>query len=226
MSLSKYPEQIDDAATLPAAVDLVTPVNAEVYNRARDAILAVEVELGTDPSRVFGTVRDRLDNFDARISALTNRVTILEGRVDAHDALLSSIQEALTAASEVVTPIVSGIENTDSTTFTAIGACSINPTSLGISSTYTVEVILQTTDASFASSFELFNITEGVVVAHPTITTVGTNATFISVTLTVGGADLPAGQINVLEGRVKLASGAAASDRAICKYAAIRSKPS
>ena len=228
--MSKYPGQIDDATTIPAAVDLVTPVNAEGYNRLRDAILAIEAELGTDPSRVFGSVGSRLDNFDALIATLTTRMTTAEGRLDAHDITLVSLQaqiDVLTAASEAVTTIVSGIQSTDSTTFTAIGAGVINPTTLGHpGSTFTVEVILQTTDASFAASFELFNITEGITIAHPTITTTSISATLISVVLTAGGADLPTGQTNVLEGRLRLAAGAAPSDRAICKYAAINFNPS
>lgn len=58
---SKYPSQIDSSLELPPSTDNVTPVKAEVVNRLRDSILAIESELGTDPSREFGTVRARLD---------------------------------------------------------------------------------------------------------------------------------------------------------------------
>ena len=68
MGFSKYPNKIDGSLELPPAIDNVTPVAAEVVNRLRDAILAVESELGIDPSREFGTVRARLDAL--RVTAL------------------------------------------------------------------------------------------------------------------------------------------------------------
>lgn len=61
MAYTKYPNQIDSSTELPIAVDKKTQVIAEVVNRLRDAILAVESELGINPSREYGTVRARLD---------------------------------------------------------------------------------------------------------------------------------------------------------------------
>lgn len=58
---TKYPLEVDDSSSLPVTVDLRTPVIAEVVNRLRDCLLAVEKELGVSPSREYGTVRDRLD---------------------------------------------------------------------------------------------------------------------------------------------------------------------
>ncbi len=248
MGFSKYPTALDDSTSLPPTVDLVTPVNAEVVNRLRDAIIATQAELGNDPSRAFGNVRDRLDSLRSGLTKAQQDILAIENelgdnpsgsfdtvaqRLNNVDATLTSLQTqidalalALATAAEVVTPIVSGNQLTDSTTFTAVGAGVLNPNNLGHPTVeFTIEVVLQTTDASFAASFELFNITEGQVVAHPTVTTTSTSATFITVALTVGGADLPANQDNILEGRIKLASGAAPADRAICKYASIRSKP-
>jgi hypothetical protein len=60
-----YPSNIDDKSTLPQAVDLKTPVKAEVVNNLRDAIIALENELGIDPSSTYGTVRARLDAMQA-----------------------------------------------------------------------------------------------------------------------------------------------------------------
>lgn len=138
------------------------------------------------------------------------------------DSLVASISEA----SAVVSPIVSGSQLTEATTFVSVGATIINPDDLGFpNSNFTVEVILQTTNPTYAASFELFNLTEGVAVSHPVITTSSASATFISVTLSVGGSDLPNAQDNILEGRIRLATGASAADRAICKYAAVRSVP-
>ena len=61
MAYSKYPNQIDTSTELPIAVDRKTQVIAEVVNRLRSAILAVEGELGIKPSREYGSVRARLD---------------------------------------------------------------------------------------------------------------------------------------------------------------------
>ena len=56
-----YPTGIDNNISLPQSIDLITPIKAEVTNRLRDAIIAIESELGIDPSREYGTIRARLD---------------------------------------------------------------------------------------------------------------------------------------------------------------------
>ncbi len=61
MVYTKYPGAIDSTTELPVATDLVTPVNAEVVNRHRDAVVAIEGELGVEPSGTYTTVRARLD---------------------------------------------------------------------------------------------------------------------------------------------------------------------
>ncbi len=58
---TKYPLQIDTSNELPLTTDNVTAVKAEVVNRLREAILAIEAELGIQPSREYSTVRARLD---------------------------------------------------------------------------------------------------------------------------------------------------------------------
>ena len=233
---SVYPNAIDGPNQLPKSTDLVTPVKAEVVNRLRDSILEIEGELGVQPSSTFNTVKERLDVMQAQISSIDARVTAIEtelgtnpsGTFNTVVARFDDIDSrigALAVSAEIISPIISGSQDTNSSTFVAKGVTIINPTTLGIGSTFTIEVVLQTTNAAFAASFELFNITEDLAVSHPTITTTSTSATFITVTLTVGGADVPADQDNVLEGRINLASGAGASDRAVCKYAAIRTVP-
>lgn len=86
---TKYPNQIDTTAELPKVTDLVTPVKAEVVNRLRDAVLAVENELGIQPSGTFSTVRARFDHLDSLISSISNNIdsielsiSSLEGRVE------------------------------------------------------------------------------------------------------------------------------------------------
>lgn len=58
---TKYPENLDDSTSLPLIVDNVSSIRAEVINRIRESVLAIESELGIDPSREFGSVRARLD---------------------------------------------------------------------------------------------------------------------------------------------------------------------
>lgn len=67
---TRYPDQVDTSTELPKATDLVTPVNGEAVNRLREAILAVENELGAQPSGTFSTVRARLDAMDTALSSL------------------------------------------------------------------------------------------------------------------------------------------------------------
>jgi hypothetical protein len=64
---TKYPNQIDTSTELPKATDLITPINSEFVNRLREAILAIENELGAQPSGTNSTVRARLDYLDSRI---------------------------------------------------------------------------------------------------------------------------------------------------------------
>ena len=65
MGTSLYPNQLDNSTSIPVATDKVTPVNAEVVNRLRDPIIAIESELGVNPSSTYGTVRARLDAIEA-----------------------------------------------------------------------------------------------------------------------------------------------------------------
>ena len=58
---SKYPNSIDSTTELPISTNLVTPVSAEVVNRLRSAIIAIEQELGVNPSGEYSTVKSRLD---------------------------------------------------------------------------------------------------------------------------------------------------------------------
>jgi hypothetical protein len=68
MSYTKYPNQIDDSTSVVISQDNVTQVKAEIVNRLRDALLAVENELGTNPSSTYNTVKDRLDALDSTIA--------------------------------------------------------------------------------------------------------------------------------------------------------------
>jgi hypothetical protein len=68
LQLTRYPCQLDDPRPSPNntrglvnVIDNVTSVNENVFNRYRDSILAIEGELGIQPSGTYTTVRARLD---------------------------------------------------------------------------------------------------------------------------------------------------------------------
>jgi len=69
--MSKYPAQIDNLVTLPLVTDNSTTVQGDTVNRLRNAIVAVEAELGIKPSGAYSTVRSRLDAMDLAISNLS-----------------------------------------------------------------------------------------------------------------------------------------------------------
>lgn len=56
-----YPNKVDTSTELPITVDRQTGVDAIVVNRLRDAIIAIEQELGVNPSGDQSTVKDRFD---------------------------------------------------------------------------------------------------------------------------------------------------------------------
>lgn len=64
-----YPGTLDTSTSLPRAVDGTTPVSSSQYNQTRDAVIAIENELGVLPSATYGTVRNRLDYLESYIVA-------------------------------------------------------------------------------------------------------------------------------------------------------------
>lgn len=65
----KYPAQIDNSTSIPISTDNNTLVKASVTNTLREAILAIESELGVKPGGT-STVKDRLTSIDATITNL------------------------------------------------------------------------------------------------------------------------------------------------------------
>lgn len=65
-----YPDAIDTSNQIPIVTDNVTEVKGEVVNRYREGILAIEGELGIQPSGTYTTVRDRLDALEALLNGL------------------------------------------------------------------------------------------------------------------------------------------------------------
>lgn len=62
-----YPTGVDGYAQLPLVYDLLSPIRADDVNRIRNAVVAVETELGINPSSTHGTVRTRLDALEGGI---------------------------------------------------------------------------------------------------------------------------------------------------------------
>lgn len=92
---TKYPDGLDDSSSLPLSTDLVTPVKAEVTNRLRSAILAVEAELAPQVSGTFSTVKARLDALDGTVSThyadLLARIAFLQSEIDILNAEVAAL---------------------------------------------------------------------------------------------------------------------------------------
>lgn len=93
---TKYPLGIDTSTELPKATDLVTAVNGESVNRLREAILAIENELGIQPSGTNSTVRARLDylentSADVTFEAVKTALAQADSSVSFNDFSLTDI---------------------------------------------------------------------------------------------------------------------------------------
>ncbi len=67
---SKYPFELDSSLEIPTIIDKINQVNADVVNRYKDGIFAIEAELGIQPSSTYDTVRHRLDALEAALNTL------------------------------------------------------------------------------------------------------------------------------------------------------------
>jgi len=69
---TKYPAQLDTSAEIPPIKDQSSPVSTSSISAIRDAIFAIEQELGVKPSDVYSTVRARLDNIETILANVGN----------------------------------------------------------------------------------------------------------------------------------------------------------
>lgn len=69
---TQYPNGIDNTGSLPYVTNGVSPMVGEDVNRLRDAIVAVETELGANPSGTFTSVDARLGAAETAISDYAN----------------------------------------------------------------------------------------------------------------------------------------------------------
>ncbi len=95
--MTKYPSSIDTSIELPFVIDNETPADGKLINNLRNAIIAVEQELGVQPSGIYGNVKTRINAIEiavgnlaagsvtfggdlAAIDLVTERVIGLQGR--------------------------------------------------------------------------------------------------------------------------------------------------
>lgn len=92
---SQYPKLIDGLAQIPKAKDRITPVEAELINTLRGAIINIQTELGTNPKGSYDSVRARLDSLEQSIEALENQTGTgkdFQADIDAINQIISEIQ--------------------------------------------------------------------------------------------------------------------------------------
>jgi len=80
----KYPASIDASLELPTVIDNVTSINGALLNNIRDAILAMENELGIKPSGIYTNVRTRI----AAIEVVVGNLQIISLTQDLGGTLL------------------------------------------------------------------------------------------------------------------------------------------
>lgn len=102
-----YPSGIDNSTSLPPVVDNVTAINAAVYNNLRNAIIAIEAELGVDPSREYATVRARLDALTAMVEAMSGGLSSLgQIGISSNDTTFGWASDKITVGDGLQTTIV------------------------------------------------------------------------------------------------------------------------
>ncbi len=96
--MTLYPAQIDNNVSLPRVVDNQTPVGGETVNRLREAIIAIENELGVKPSNTFSTVRARMDFIENLIIQQVVTIAGDLGGVPAHPLVIGLQDRPLSSA--------------------------------------------------------------------------------------------------------------------------------
>lgn len=105
---TKYPILIDDNLSLPKVIDLVSPIMAKDVNQLQEAIIAIQKELGTNPSGTESTVKDRINNAFDNLFASNVIVFDLDGYFVAGPDGYTSVEEALAQLAADIEGIKSG----------------------------------------------------------------------------------------------------------------------
>lgn len=90
-----YPNQLDNNLSLPLMIDGISPVRAGDVNRLQKAIVAIQKELGTNPSGTAGTVSDRLTNVFKEFFASEVQVADTDGYYQSNPDGYLTVEDAL-----------------------------------------------------------------------------------------------------------------------------------
>jgi hypothetical protein len=151
---------------------LVTPVKAEVTNRLRDTILAIEAELGVQPSSTFSTVRARIDSISNILSELgvnsSGTFDTVAERLD--DIELNILQ--LQNADRIIIPLAINASVQSNTAYTVIGGDEFNPADYLEAGRQIIFVArISTIDTSVSADIRLFNVTDNTSVSSTEFST-------------------------------------------------------
>lgn len=73
--VTRYPTDLDDLTNYPDIIDGITNFKASTFNNLKEALFAIEAELGVKPSGVYSTVRQRLDMLEDMLNTLLSLLT-------------------------------------------------------------------------------------------------------------------------------------------------------
>jgi len=95
---TQYPNGVDNTSSLPYVTNGVSPMVGEDVNRLRDAVVAVETELGANPSGTFTSVGARLGAAETAISDYANSTFLVlstDGFISQERVLAPSVNFAV-----------------------------------------------------------------------------------------------------------------------------------
>lgn len=78
---TQYPNNIDDTISIPVLKDNIDEVDADKINTLRAALLAVQNEMGINPSGISTTVSNRLTGIDILINSLYGNSGVSDGYI-------------------------------------------------------------------------------------------------------------------------------------------------
>jgi len=87
----KYPASIDSTIELPYIVDNSTPVKGDIINNLRDAVVALETELGIKPSGIYANVRTRLNAIESIVNDLQLGIVTFGGDLSSIDSVTQKV---------------------------------------------------------------------------------------------------------------------------------------
>ena len=151
MPSSIYPNAIDGQAQIAIAIDDITPIDEDLLNSLRSAIIAIEEELGVMPSDIFDTVSARLDALEggddfSGIQNILDRLTVVEEAIDNLLPPLSNQQYSVLMEDPGGTLIFQRLTQSMIADDFSIGSFSVSGSSL-------VEVGSTVTNPSFSASY-------------------------------------------------------------------------